>query len=239
MVHAKSGRVGDDGAGLAVVPSYTPTEAAALLGLPLATLRSWAFGRPYRVHGARRLFKPVIELDGRAERLLSFRNLVELHVLAAIRRVHHVQLPAVRTALRYLGESLNIDHPLAHAQMQTDGTSLLVERYGKLINATGAGQLEMKSIVARFLRRVEHDERGLPIRLYPMFRLEADDSIAPIVVDPRIQFGRPCIAERGIPTTVVASRFLAGESVEALARDYSVDIPDIEEALRFEQKLVA
>lgn len=221
------------------MPTYTPTEAAALLGLPLATLRSWVFGRPYRVQGAKRTFRPVIELDGRTERLLSFRNLVELHVLAAVRRVHHVQLPLVRTALKYLSENLKIDHPLAHAQMQTDGTNLLVERYGKLINATEAGQLEMKSIVARFLKRVEHDVRGRPIRLYPMLRNDSDDSSAPIVVDPRIQFGRPCIAERGVPTTVVASRFLAGESVEALAHDYSVAVPDIEEALRFEQKLAA
>jgi uncharacterized protein (DUF433 family) len=239
VAEKKNGREPYDGQHPAFVPSYTLTEAATLLSLPRATLRSWVLGQPYQVRGTRRMFKAVIKLDSRNEHLLSFRNLVEVHVLAAIRRVHHIQLPKVRTALRYLSERLKIDHPLAHAQMQTDGKSLLVEQYGKLINATESGQLEMEAIVTRFLKRVVHDDRGLPIRLYPVTRSEADRATGPIVVDPRIQFGRPCLAERGIPTTVVAGRFLAGESVQALARDYAVEVPEIEEALRFEQKLAA
>jgi len=191
VARKKNGRGLYDGQHPAFVPTYTLTEAATLLNLPRATLRSWVLGQPYRVRGTRRMFKAVIDLDSPKEHLLSLRNLVELHVLAAIRRVHHIQLPKVRTAIRYLSERLKIDHPLAHSQLQTDGTSLLLAQYGKLINATESGQLEMEAIVVRFLKRVEHDDRGLPIRLYPVTRPDEDGAAGPIVVDPRIQFGRP------------------------------------------------
>ena len=65
------------------MPAYGINEAAHYLGIPKATLRSWVLGRPYLTATGRRFFKPIIDLPDREQRLLSFVNLVEAHVLDA------------------------------------------------------------------------------------------------------------------------------------------------------------
>lgn len=55
-----------------------------------------------------------------------------------------------------------------------------------------------------------------------------------VTVDPEVSFGRPCIAGTGISCEAVGSRFMAGESVKALARDYGLRVSQVEAALRWE-----
>ena len=50
-------------------------------------------GRLYPVSGRQHRSKPVIHLDDPRQQYLSFINLVEAHVLAAIRRRHGVKPP--------------------------------------------------------------------------------------------------------------------------------------------------
>jgi uncharacterized protein (DUF433 family) len=55
-----------------------------------------------------------------------------------------------------------------------------------------------------------------------------------VVIDPRVQFGRPCLAGTGVPTAVVIQRFNAGEELSSLADDYGRDVKEFEEAIRYE-----
>ena len=81
-------------------PSYHAGEVAHLLKLPYSTVLSWCFGQTYHNRqGAPKTFQPVIEPAERVLRLLSFSNLCELHLLAAITRHHRVPLQRVRSAL--------------------------------------------------------------------------------------------------------------------------------------------
>ncbi|EQD47733.1 hypothetical protein B2A_08322, partial [mine drainage metagenome] len=80
-------------------PAYPLIEAAHYLNMPLSTLRTWCLGQPLRADAKTRRFDPLIRLDGDQRHALSFLNLVEVHVLAAIRRKHHIPLPVVRRAL--------------------------------------------------------------------------------------------------------------------------------------------
>ena len=68
------------------LPAYGIKEAAHYLSIPNATLRSWVLGRHYPTGTGKRFFWPIIELPDKDQRLLSFVNLVEAHVLDAIRR---------------------------------------------------------------------------------------------------------------------------------------------------------
>ena len=207
-------------------------EAAHHLRLPLSTVRSWVAGRPYETSSGSKRFQPLIELPDRRQGLLSFRNLVELHVLSAIRRKHKVRLLEVRRAIAYLRQRLGVDHPLADQQMATDGRDLFVERYGKLINASQEGQVAMKAVLADYLERIERDASGLAIRLYPFSGRPAARAIA---LDPRVKFGRPCLAGTGIATDVIVERFDAGDTIAQIAKDYRRPAGDIEEAIRFEK----
>lgn len=114
-----------------LLPAYPVAEAAHYLRMPEVTLRSWVAGRLYPVSGRPRRSKPVIHLDDPKRQYLSFINLVEAHVLAAIRRRYGVKLPKVRTALDYVHREFHIERPLIDQSFQTDGLDLFVDRYGK------------------------------------------------------------------------------------------------------------
>ena len=105
-------------------PAYPFVEAAHYLNVPLSTLRAWCLGQGYRADGRTRRFQPLIRLDGNDRRALSFLNLVEAHVLAAIRRQYHVPLPKVRQALSYVSKKMGTVRPLAESEFQTDGVEI-------------------------------------------------------------------------------------------------------------------
>jgi uncharacterized protein (DUF433 family) len=191
-------------------------------------------GRTYKCASGEKFFQPLIKVADRQNAVVSFRNVVELHVLSAIRRRHKVQMPEVRRALVYLSRQLGIAHPLADQKMLTDGTDLLIEQYGRLLNISRNGQLEMKEAIEVYLARVERDPDRLPIRFYPFTRPDITASPKLVVLNPRVQFGKPCIAGTGIPTSIIAERFKAGEDIRALSRDYGQSESKIDEALRFE-----
>jgi uncharacterized protein (DUF433 family) len=216
------------------LPAYTIAEAAHYLRIPLATLRSWVVGRHYPVRAGEAFFKPVIPLPKRTPALLSFVNLVEAHVLDAIRRQHDVPLPKVRTAISFLQKHFRSRHPLAEQKMETDGRDLFVQKYGQLINISQAGQLAMRELMEAHLRRIEWDAAGLAMRLYPFTRKRELDEPKVVVIDPYVSFGRPILAGTGIPTAVIAERYKAGESMDELADDYCRQRLDIEEAIRCE-----
>ena len=125
------------------MPAYTIPEAAHYLNAPVSTIRYWCIGNS-QYEG---VIKPALS-DHRPV-LLSFYNLVELHLLGVIRREHEIRLPVVRSAIDYLENRLNIhNHPLIRKEMQTDGAHLFVEHLGELINISLDGQKVMRELLA-------------------------------------------------------------------------------------------
>ena len=60
-----------------------------------------------------------------------------------------------------------------------------------------------------------------------------------VVIDPTLSAGRPVIAGTGLATEVIAERYIAGETVVELAKDYDRENSEIEEAIRCELKIAA
>jgi uncharacterized protein (DUF433 family) len=208
-------------------PAYPFIEAAHYLQIPPTTLRAWCLGQ--------RGFRPVIRLDGKRTEGLSFLNMIEAHVLSAIRREHRIPLPKVREALSFVGKNLDMDRPLAQAQFATLGVDLFVEVLDRIVNVSREGQVEIADLIRVHLQRIDRDAHGVPIRLYPFTRKQADKkSTKSVVMDPRIAFGRPVLIGTAVPTTVLADRFKAGDTLTDLARDYGAQPEAIEEAIRCE-----
>ncbi|MBV8816910.1 MAG: DUF433 domain-containing protein [Acidobacteriaceae bacterium] len=222
-----------------VVPAYSVTEAAHYLRMPKETLRSWVVGRPYPVAGESKRSRALIHLNDPRRQYLSFVNLVEAHVLAAIRRQHGIKLANVRAALEYLKRHFKVKRPLFDHTFQTDGLDLFVERYGDLINVSREGQQGMKEIISVYLKRIERDAKGFPIKLYPFTR-DTESGLSPrsdprmVVMNPAVSFGRPVIVGTGIPVSSIYERYKAGDSVADLAHDFNLDTGAIEEAIRCE-----
>lgn len=219
------------------LPNYSLTEVAKYLQLPTGTLRSWVYGRYYPTRQGKQYFTPLIELA--SEKQLSFNNLIEVHVLSAIRRLHQVPLAKVRAALDYLNQEFSAPHPLAKLEFQTDGVNLFVEQFGELLNVSFKGQLALKEVFYQFLSRIERDPSGLPIKLFPFTRNFDINAPKIVVIDPYISFGRPVLMGTGIPTIILAERYKAGESIHELAVDYQCEHSLIEEGIRSELDLVA
>lgn len=219
-------------------PAYTIAEASRYLGTPKATIRNWLVGGYYPTkRGERRRSAPVIRPADSDAHLLSFTNLIEVHLLEAIRREHGVSLQRVRRAVEFLKKKLRSPHPLIERSLATDGLDLFVEHYGALLNVSQEGQAAFREILKAHLRRIERNTDGIPVRLYPFTRQRSDRDPKTVVIDPRIQFGRPVLVGTGIPTAVIAERYKAGESVADLAEDYGRNPTEIEEAIRCELPL--
>lgn len=208
-------------------PSYSIAEAARYLGISASTLRAWMLGQEG--------FRAVIDIADPKTRTMSFVNLVEAYVLAGIRRKHGVSLPKTRAAIEYVREQLAVERPLADEQFETNGVDLFVQRLGSLLNVSQNGQQAMAEVMRQYLRRIDRDPSGVPIKLYPLTRSCGQEGQPKLVViDPRLSFGRPVLSGSGVPTAVLAERFKAGESIESLATDYELKPDAVLEAIRCE-----
>ncbi|WP_347240594.1 DUF433 domain-containing protein [Thermus sp.] len=211
-------------------PLYTLREAARYLGVPEATLRTWVRGRGYPVQGGskREWSPPLIQTPGGGP-FLSFHNLVEANVLAALRREHRISMQRVRQAVEAAKELLQVERPLL-LDLQAGLGEVFVEHGRELLSLTRSGQVALREILETFLKRVERDEKGLPLRFRPPVGEKVRSEW--ITLDPRVAFGAPAVQR--VQTRVLALRFNAGEELEEIAEDYGLSLEAVREALVFE-----
>jgi uncharacterized protein (DUF433 family) len=215
--------------------AYTLAEAARYLRLPVATLRSWALGRHYPTAGGSGEFPPLMRPASKRPPLLSFSNLIEAHVLRSLRTEHGVPVKALRSALAYAEKGLGIERLLLRPELRAHAGKMFLDRYGELIELSASGQLAMRRLFEEHLKRIEWDSSKFPVRLYPFVSAAAPSEQRPIVIDPRIAFGRPVVVRKAITTSVIAGRIDAGETVEDVAADYDLARSDIEQAILYER----
>lgn len=215
-------------------PAYTVAEAARYLKLPQATLRTWVLGRDYPVAEGQGRFRALIKPARGKPPLLSFYNLIEAHVLRALRTEHGVSIKALRDSITYAQRTLRIDRLLLSEDLRTHGGRVLLDHYGHLIELSASGQIAIRKALEDHLARVEWDQWKFPVRLYP-YPTAAMDGRRPIAIDAQVAFGRPVLVAPGVSTHAIAERLDAGESVADLAADYDVTPADIEQAALYER----
>lgn len=213
------------------LPLYGLSEAALYLRLPIKTLEYWAFGR-----GA---VRPLIRAASKDPRTLSFMNLLECHMLAAMRSIYDLHLSRIRRAIANLSRN-GLRHPLIEKALYTNRIDLLLNELDGVINISRPkklGQYEIPEIVKVHLERIEYDKRTF--KFYPFVRERSPEEPKYIVINPAVSFGKPVVAGTGVSTAVIAARFNARESVPDLAREYGLEEKQIEEAIRWETRAIA
>lgn len=206
------------------VALYSIVQASKYVRVPYATVRSWVVGREYPTVDGPKFFEPVIRAAEPPQRL-SFRNLLEIHVLRALRAEKQIELPHIRQAVRLMEQGFKIPHPLADSRMRTIGREIFVEHLGKLISLRDGKQPRLS--LQEHVERIEWDD-GQPLRLFPFPRKGGD---RPVVADPLVRFGRLCLAGTSIPVEELEERRKAGESFADIARDYGQTVEKIRTAL--------
>lgn len=213
-------------------PAYGPAEAARYLRLPAATLRTWLVGRDYPKGNAQATFRPLIKPARHQPLQLSFYNLIEAHVLRALRTEHGVALTELRTAITYAEKELQVSRLLLSPELRTHGGQVFLDRYVELINLSASGQLAMRKLFEDHLQRVEWDDWQFPVRLYP-YVAPTKGAERLIAIDARVAFGRPIVKGSGVSTAAITDRLDAGETVAALAEDYDLSVDEIEQAVLY------
>lgn len=200
-------------------PRYGISEAAFYVRIPSSTLRAWTRGQDYTTSdGVHRTFKPLVSLADRKNGLLSFFNLVEAHILRSIIG-RGVPLRSARKALDYVHEKIPGIHPLLTHKFETSGKEVFIQYLGETINATAHGQRVMREILEKYLKLVQRDAHGLPIRVFPI-------NSKRLAIDPFFSSGKPIVKDRGITASVLWGRSKSGESIAQIAEDYG--LPEIE-----------
>jgi hypothetical protein len=225
---------------------YTPAEAAALLKAPPAEVRRWAFGYSRVRQGERKAYEPLIRtalptLEG--QQALTFVELVEMMFIKGFRKAG-VSWNTIREAASMAARLFDTTHPFALRQFFTDPIgvyALLNEADAEesVVQLAGSGQHVFTDILRPFLGQLEFDPMEVPTRWWPMGKEGG------VVVDPAVSFGRPIVAEAGIPTRVLAEALEAEEeydrprALERVSWLYKVPHRYVHSAVRFERWLKA
>ena len=215
-------------------PRYSIPEAAFYLRIPPNTLRAWTLGQDYVTQtGQHRTFKPLIELADKKNKLLSFYNLVEAHILRFTTEQRGVPFKNVRSALDYLQEKIPGKHPLLSHNFETSGKDLFVQHLEETINATAFGQRTMRQLLQQHLSRIPRDGCGVPVRVFPIHSKR-------LAIDPLFSSGKPILRDKGVMASVLWGRKKSGETEAEIARDYGLTEIEVREAVEdYEWKAAA
>lgn len=214
---------------------YTPADAACYLDINPQTLSTWLWGRSYPTTMGERFFPPLIEPADPENKLLSFFNLAELHVLAATRYKHHVSMKSVRAAMDTVMEKYPSHHPLLSIDFKTNGKDMFAQRVDENENLSTPGQLNFKPIMDLFLEHVVRDEHDLVKKIFPLIAGQPDDRIISITYG--ISSSQPVIDGSGVPAWLVHSRYEGGEDMDSIADDFDLAVAKIRRAIDyFEQR---
>jgi uncharacterized protein (DUF433 family) len=200
------------------LPNYQLGEAARYTHIHTNTVAAW-----HKIEQ-----KILSRKEKRAK--LSYLQLIELAVVAAFRKAKF-PLPEIRAAREYLQKNLNSTYPFAEFKFKHYGRSLFTEDTNKetrfrLFKANAGGQLAWDELIGPVLAEFDYEHEGIAVRWH------LAGVGVPIIIDPRISFGAPCV--RGTPTWIIKGRYDAGESDSAIAEDFSLEASEVRAALKFE-----
>lgn len=131
----------------------------------------------------------------------------------------------IRPAVEVLSREIGLEHALANNQLVTDGAEILYDRRDpddQRLIVVRNGNAVFNEIVSDYLRHIDFGAFGYAQAL----RLPQYVGLT-VHVDPRLNGGRPTLAERGIAVEDVLGRLRAGEAVESVADDYGVTHEDV------------
>lgn len=222
---------------------YTAPEAARLLKTSPRLISRWLGGYSYKsVDGAPAqappLWRPQLPRLG-ATLEIGFRDLIELRFVLAFLR-HDIGLNVIRRCLENARKIVDEERPFSTQKFRTDGKSIFLESIAELRGSERAPSLvDLKANQMVFKQVIEPTFRDLDL---------ADGSVAQwrpfhgrpsIVVDPARSFGKPLAAAYGVPTAALARAVKSEGSARRAAILFEVPVAVVNDAVAFEQSLMA
>jgi uncharacterized protein (DUF433 family) len=217
---------------------YTVPEAARLTRISVPRVRRWLTGYRYRSrqaeHASAPLWTPEVPKFG-SKVELSFRDLMELRFVQLFLE-QGLGLQAIRRAIEKAVECFGMERPLSTQRFRTDGRSIFLEVAKEFEEAQlldlGRDQCLFHRMVAPTFKDIDF-EAGVPARWWPA------TAGGGIVVDPKRCFGKPVVAEYGVPAAALADAYRVRRSFAAVGKDYEIPEKAVRDAVAFQQRLAA
>ena len=218
---------------------YTVREASRLTGVSAGRIRRWLRGYSYRwrekTYNLPALWQAQWEPIGQ-NIALGFLDLVEVRFVDAFVKagVTWVMLRRVRQRAQDLFKT---SHPFCVRQFVTDGRDVFVELHREtgepsLLEIVRRQQV-FSQIVKPFFKDLEFAQGKGVVRWWPL----GSDRL--VVLDPTRSFGRPIVAEHGIPTEILAKAAALCRGNREVARWFEVPEREVRDAVEYEQQLAA
>lgn len=203
-----------------------------------SSVRRWIGGYDYSLGGKVRSVPPLWSMDLPTfddQFVISFRDLIELRFVKAFVS-KGIGLKAVRNCLNYARQCVESDRPFSTGRFRTDGQTIFLESLeasgdAKLLDLRGK-QYVFKQIVERSFKDL--DLEGNLVARWRPFRGKQT-----IVIDPQRAFGQPIAERTGVPTVVLAEAVKAEGSVARVAAIFEVDKAVVQDAVHFQEELMA
>lgn len=226
------------------IPRYTAAEAGRLTGLSPGRVRRWLRGYSYLYSSSSSELDTVIhqqpvirQRDAEDSGYASFLDLIDL---IFVRRFLEsgFSLQKIRKALAE-AESIVGGHHFAQRVYFTDGQEIYLRVKEKasenLLQLLSGGQWVISEIILKMAKQVDFDKStGFAEKWYPAGR---DGGV---VLDPRVCFGAPTIAGKGVRTSNIYDLFVAESNDAKQVSDWmNLRTEEIEAAVQFEKALAA
>jgi len=164
----------------------------------------------------------------------NFYTLVEIIIVHSLRKIG-VSFKKIKLAHDQLVKLLNSPYPFATSKLISDGSVIFWDYNDSvLIDLNKSLQLSFKKIIEPFCKKLDfNQDSNLAQRFWPLGKNHS------IVVDPHHCFGQPTIFGTNITTNSVYRLLIAGEEKESIALIYNLQIREIEDVIKYEQRLAA
>ena len=212
---------------------YDPPEAARYLRVGSLWAGEYALDSTTLIRWIRRgLASPELKHVRGRELLLEFNDLISMRVVIAL-RASGVSWREIRHTEAWLREQTGLSHPLATEDLWTGQGELFVDWTRRLISGSRNGQVAF-ALLQEYLIPVHGLRFSTETHIASSWEPRAG-----VLLEPRIQFGAPCIKGTRIPTRTVAGMVEAGDSPDWVAIGFGITTAEVEAACEWESRLAA
>ena len=163
-------------------------------------------------------------------RIVTFKDLIRMRMVALL-RTRGLTLSEILEAEDYARQLSGSMQPFVTEPLWTSGSDVFMKFGERLIDISRFGQIAM-DFMSQYLVSVHH---GLTFGEDHLAELWRPSEL--ITIDPRVEFGAPCVEGTRVQTEVLWSLNRAGDSSEFLARVYGLGVEKVRAAIEWEDRL--
>jgi uncharacterized protein (DUF433 family) len=179
------------------------------------------------------LMSPEIKNVSGRELVITFEDLISMRVIAILRSLN-VSWHKIHLAEQWLREKTGYPRPFAIEKVWTETEDIFANFHEGFIAASRHGQLAFPAILGQYLQSVQ-DMIFVPhnsVRVADSWRPHDD-----ILMNPKIQFGEPCIEGTRLRTRVLWQMWKGGDTIPYIVRAFDLTEQQINHALEWEDRL--